>query len=414
MGSVVQKRTKQIAWLFLLIYCTSYVMRINFAVMLVRVCSDMALGKSDLAIVVTALTVAYGVGQIASGFIGDKIKPQYLLTGGLILAVICNVAMFFCQTVPVMTVAWAVNGLAHAMLWPPMVRMISAYVPSDDYGYTTVRASWGSSIGTILMYLICPILLSFMGWRTIILCCAGMGAIVLVIWLALSPKLFGDEHLLIKVEKVAASDGKKASALSIPRFVIFPIVFIMLGIVLQGMMRDGVTTWMPSFLLETFNLPEDMSIMATVILAVFSMISFWLVDKLYVLMRRREVACAAVVFGIATVSAAALYVLNKFTSSVVGSMLLMAVLVGCMHGVNFLLIVVVPKNFAKYGKVSTMSGILNSCTYVGAAIATSGFAALAEATNSWTPTLFVWIMICLAGVAVCAIAMPSWKKFQDR
>ena len=188
----------------------------------------------------------------------------------------------------------------------------------------------------------------------------------------------------------------------------------MLGIVLQGMMRDGVTTWMPSFLLETFNLPEDMSIMATVILAVFSMVSFWAVDKLYVWMRRREVACAAVVFGIATVSAAALYVLNKFTSSVVGSMLLMAVLVGCMHGVNFLLIVVVPKNFAKYGKVSTMSGILNSCTYVGAAIATTGFAALAEATNSWTPTLFVWIMICLAGVAVCAIAMPSWKKFQDQ
>ena len=93
-------------------------------------------------------------------------------------------------------------------------------------------------------------------------------------------------------------------------------------------------------------------------------------------------------------------------------MLLMAVIVGCMHGVNLMLIAIVPKSFAKYGKVSTMSGVLNSCTYIGAAAATSGFAALAEATNSWTPTLFVWILICLVGTLACIIAAPLWRKFK--
>ena len=407
----IAKRTKQIAWLFLLMYFASYVMRINFAVMMVRICSDLDATKSDLAIVVTALTIAYGVGQIISGFIGDKIKPQYLLTGGLALAIVCNVAIFFADSIPVMTVIWAINGMAHAMLWPPIVRMISTYVPSEEYSYASVRVSWGSSIATIVLYLLCPLLLSFMSWRAIILSCAGVGAAVFAVWLIASPKLFTEETLLVRAETRGA-DGKKTASLPIPRIAILPVIFIFIGIIFQGMMRDGVTNWMPSFLLETFGLPEDSSILATVILAVFSIFSFWVFDLVYRKLINNEVLCGGVIFGVAMVSAAALYIVNKFTSSVVVSMLLMAVIVGCMHGVNLMLIAIVPKSFAKYGKVSTMSGVLNSCTYIGAAAATSGFAALAEATNSWTPTLFVWILICLVGTLACVIAAPLWKKFK--
>ena len=412
MGSAIQKRTKQIAWLFLLMYFASYVMRINFAVMMVRICSDMSATKSDLAIVVTALTVAFGMGQVISGFIGDKIKPQYLLTGGLALAIVCNVAIFFASTIPVMTVVWAINGLAHAMLWPPIVRMISTYVPFDEYSYASVRVSWGSSIATIILYLFCPLLLSFMSWRAIILACAGIGAVIMVVWLIASPKLFCEENLLVRTEQKTTESGK-TRGMPIPAVAIFPIVFIIIGIIFQGMMRDGVTNWMPSFLLETFGLPEDSSILATVILAVFSIFSFWVFDVLYRKLINNEVLCGGVIFGMALVSATALYFVNVFTSSVLISMLLMAVIVGCMHGINLMLIAIVPKSFAKYGKVSTMSGLLNSCTYIGAAAATSGFAAIAEATNSWTPTLFVWIIICAVGTAACMIAAPSWKKFQN-
>ena len=392
-------------------YFASYVMRINFAVMMVRICSDMSVGKSDLAIVVTALTIAYGVGQVISGFVGDKIKPQYLLTGGLALAIVCNVAIFFAGTISVMTVIWAINGLAHAMLWPPIVRMISTYVPSEEYSYASVRVSWGSSIATIVLYLLCPLCLSFMSWRAIILACAGIGAAIMVVWLIASPKLFCEENLLVRVEK-KSEDGGKTRGMPIPGIAIFPVIFIIIGIVFQGMMRDGVTNWMPSFLLETFGLPEDSSILATVILAVFSIFSFWVFDVLYRKLITNEVLCGGVIFGIALVSATALYFVNVFTSSVLVSMLLMAVIVGCMHGVNLMLIAIVPKSFAKYGKVSTMSGLLNSCTYIGAAAATSGFAALAEATNSWTPTLFVWIIICLVGTVACIVAAPAWRKFQ--
>lgn len=394
-------------------YFASYVMRINFAVMTVKVCSEMAIAKDALSVVTATLAVTYGIGQLISGYVGDKIKPQYLLTGGLALAIVCNVAMFFCNTIETMTVVWAINGVAHAMLWPPIVRLISTYVPSEQYSYASVRVSWGSSIATIVLYLLCPMLLSFMSWRAIILACAGIGAAIMAVWLIASPKLFCEENLLVRVEKKSGSGGKTLG-MSIPKIVIFPVIFIVIGIIFQGMMRDGVTNWMPSYLHETYGLPEDTSILYTVILAVFSIFSFWVFDVIYRKLIKNEVLCGGVIFGVAMVSAAALYIVNKFTSSVVVSMLLMAVIVGCMHGVNLMLIAIVPKSFAKYGKVSTMSGVLNSCTYIGAAAATSGFAALAEATNSWTPTLFVWIIICVVGTLACLVAAPMWKKFQEK
>ena len=145
----IRKRAKQICWLLTLIYFASYVTRINFAVMMVKICSEMQVEKTALAGIVTALTVAYGTGQIISGYIGDKIHPQYIITFGLVLTSACNIAMSSCTAIPLMTAVWGINGFAQAMLWPPVVRLMSTYLNDVEYGYGAVRVSWGSSFATI-------------------------------------------------------------------------------------------------------------------------------------------------------------------------------------------------------------------------------------------------------------------------
>ncbi|MBQ9131640.1 MAG: MFS transporter, partial [Clostridia bacterium] len=107
----------------------------------------------------------------------------------------------------------------------------------------------------------------------------------------------------------------------------------------------------------------------------------------------------------------ALYLLNLASASVAISMLLMALIVACMHGINLMLITVVPKRFVKSGKVATYSGLLNACTYIGASISTYGFAALAESFG-WNFTILTWVLVSLAGVAVCLGATPFWKRFR--
>jgi OPA family glycerol-3-phosphate transporter-like MFS transporter len=158
-------------------------------------------------------------------------------------------------------------------------------------------------------------------------------------------------------------------------------------------------------------MPAENAIFATVILAIFSMISYSLFDALHRKVFPNEIVCAAAIFGGAALCGAILYVINLFASTVITSMLLMALIVACTHGVNMMLISIVPKRFAKSGKVSTFSGLLNAGTYVGAAIATPVFALIAE-NYSWNTNVLVWGVLAAVGTAVCLAVMPLWKKFR--
>ena len=194
----------------------------------------------------------------------------------------------------------------------------------------------------------------------------------------------------------------------------FFLALIMPGIMLQGMLRDGVTNWMPSFLLETFGLSEENSIVSTVILAIFTMISYSAFGALQKRFFKNEVTCAAAIFGASALICAVLFAINLLApnTALVPSLVLMALTVAAMHGVNLMLIAIVPRRFAVFGKVSTYSGILNASTYVGAALSTYGFAALAERFD-WNFTILTWVAISFVGAAVCFFGARIWQRHLD-
>ena len=407
MTSKVKGRVKAIAWLLCLAYFASYVMRINLSVVIVEVYTSLGKTKDDVAVILTALTIAYGLGQILCGVLGDKIKPRLMLTIGFGIAIACNITMFFVsESIIAMTIIWGINGLGHAMFWPPIVKLMAQHLTDAEYSYASVRVTWGSSFATILLYLSCPFMLFIMSWRTIMLICAIVGAIIMALWIILYPKLFGGERSMLDDLKAPKEKGVKP-----PKYVFLPLILIMIAIVMQGALRDGVTAWMPAYLVEEFSIPSKWSILITVVLAIFSMISFTVFDYINRRFFKNEVLSAAMIFVIATASAGLLYLTNHFNIAVL-SILLMSILVACMHGTNLMLIAIAPKRFKRSGKVSTYSGIMNACTYVGAAISTYGFAALATAFG-WGVTIIVWVGVALLGALLCFIAYPKWKKMRN-
>lgn len=403
----VQPRVRAIAWLLSLAYFASYVMRINFSVVIVEVCQDLGKEKDEIAFILTALTITYGLGQILCGVLGDKIKPRVMLTGGLALAIACNIAMFFTtHNVVLMAVIWGINGFAHSMFWPPIVKLMAMHLNEVEYSYASVRVTWGSSIATILLYLTCPFLLFIMRWNTIMLLCALIGTVIMVAWIILCPKLFKETN-----EEKRSLVSKETNAIKPPKYIFFPLALVMLAIIMQGALRDGVTAWMPSYLVDTFSIPTKWSILITVVLAIFSMISFTVFDYINRRFFNNEVLCAGFIFGLATISSIALFVSNLIGIAI-PSIILMSILVACMHGTNLMLIAIAPKRFKKSGKVSTYSGIMNACTYVGAAISTYAFAAIATA-HGWGVTIGIWIGVAFIGCALCFIALPKWRKFKN-
>ena len=404
MTSKVKGRVKAIAWLLCLVYFASYVMRINLSVMISEVYTSLGKTKDDVAIILTALTITYGLGQIFCGVLGDKLKPRLILTIGFAIAISCNIAMFFAKSIVLMTIIWAINGLGHAMFWPPIVKLMAQNLTEAEYSYASVRVTWGSSFATILLYLGCFFMLFIMDWRTIMLICAIVGAIIMALWIILCPKLFGGEKNMLDDLKAPKEKGIKP-----PKYVFLPLVLIMIAIIMQGALRDGVTAWMPSYLIDEFSIPSNWSILITVVLAIFSMISFTVFDYMNTRFFKNEIM-PMIEATIATLSI--LLFITNLLGIAIPSILLMATLVACMHGINLMLIAFAPKRFKRSGKVSTYSGVMNACTYIGAAISTYGFAKISE-LHGWGITIIIWIGVSLIGCILCAVALPKWKKFKN-
>jgi OPA family glycerol-3-phosphate transporter-like MFS transporter len=185
------------------------------------------------------------------------------------------------------------------------------------------------------------------------------------------------------------------------------LIPIFITITLQGTLRDGIQTWLPSLVNEKFGLSESSSVLSTAVLPVLSMVSVIISNTIYHKIKN-ELKTAAIMFGIAFIATVPMGLGLKIPAIV--TIVSAAMISGCMHGVNHMLISLIPKNFSKYGMVSTFSGILNAFTYVGASISSYGFAAIAD-NIGWNAVLVSWCIVALLGTAICVFKIKGWTKF---
>ena len=388
-----------VAYLLMFAYVISYVTRINYSAVLVEMVATTSFTKTALSVALTGNFIAYGTGQIISGFIGDKMQPKNLAFAGLGLSVLMNIAIPFCANPTWMAVFWSINGFAQAMIWPPMVRLMVNIFEGDEYRKASVKVSYGSSIGTVAVFLMAPLLISLWGWKSVFFVSAFFGVIMSVVWILLCPKVKSENNPEKSVEKAEKSAFKMD----------FVFILIMFAIVLQGALRDGVTTWTPTYIDDMFKLGSALAILTSVVLPIFSMFCHGFGGWLYYKVLKSPILASGMFFALGTFAAFLLFVTNG--ASVVVSIICIALLVGAMHGVNLMLICMVPSFYKKTGKISLISGLLNACTYVGSSISTYGVALLTDGAG-WSVTVLVWTVISFLGALVCAMLIPLWNKKQ--
>ena len=392
------------------VYFCSYLTRLGYAAVMVEMISSEGFTRAGASTAVTALFIAYGAGQIISGYLGDRLAPQKMIFCGLLVSSGMNLLIPLCPTTGLMTLVWMVNGFAQSMMWPPLVRIMAELLSEEDYKIAATRVNWGSSMGTIVIYLLAPVCITLSGWRLLFRFTAAIATLVAFIWIRsygpLRARLLeGVEKKTVRVGVVHAQAEKKLDGSA---FTLLGIM--MIAIVMQGSLRDGITTWMPSFIAESFDLGNSISILTSVALPIFTIcvlqITAWLNKKIF----PNELRCASVIFGTGAIAMIILKTLGG--SSFALSVAMLTVGAGCMHGVNQILICTVPKFFENTGKISLISGVLNSCTYVGSALSTYGLALVTD-TFGWDATLVIWCVAAVIGTACCILNIKRWKKYVE-
>ena len=396
---------KQFGLFLMFTYMVSYITRINFGAVIAEMVVSTGFSKSELSMSVTGAFITYGIGQIVTGWLGDRFQPKNLLMLGLAVTTLTNLILPFCPNPWVMMGIWCVNGFAQAFMWPPMVRLLANLLNEEEYKRTTLIVTWGGSIGTIVIYLVSSLFVTVADWRFVFWFASLCGAVMMPIWYSLCPTL-SREAPAAKAEK--ATDAPVASRKGLVVLMLSPLMIgIMISIILQGSLRDGITTWMPTFISETYELGSSIAILTGVLLPLFSILCSKITEYVYEKRLKNPLTCSAVVFGIGALSALLLFFLNGVNAA--ASVGLTALLTGCMHGVNLVLICMVPAFFRNSGHISLISGILNTCTYVGSALSTYGITLLTD-NFGWTVTVGVWFAFAAAGTAICLLLIPAWRK----
>lgn len=303
-----------------------------------------------------------------------------------------------------MCVVWAFNGFAQSFMWPPMVKIMSSAMNLDDYNKGCVVVTWGSTIATILIYLVSPLIISLAGWRAVFFVYSAIAIVISSVWYAKITAIEKKCEIVYPMHQKSKSGKKMSIKVSIPVFVI-----VMLAIMLQGSLRDGVTTWVPTFVSEAFNLGSEISILSSVIIPLFSLASLQLTSVIYNKLGKKPFMSAALFFICAVVCAVVLAFFHD--ASVILTVMMSAVIVACMHGINLILVCFLPAALADDENVSTLSGALNFMTYVGSAASTYGFALLSE-NFGWDGTVASWLAITVLGTTACVVCNIATKKIK--
>ncbi|MBO5070166.1 MAG: MFS transporter [Roseburia sp.] len=418
-----KKKVNSAIMLFMTAYMVSYLTRINFGAVLTEIIADTGLSKTALSAAVTGSFITYGAGQVISGFFGDRFQPKKLVLCGLLLSCCMNLLIPLCSSPLLMAAVWCVNGFAQAFMWPPIVRLMVYLFTDEDYKRASYMVSWGAAFGTIIIYLMAPVLIIISGWRSVFLFSALCGIIMCIIWQKKCYTLDENEashktghrnapsikHTGRKIANAAISDYNEAAngTFEKKKTVVLLFSVIMLIIILQGSLRDGVTTWMPSYISETYALGSAVSILTGVVLPIFHIICNRFALAVYKKAPSSPLLCAGIFFGTGAIATIALIFLTG--NNAFGSVLSTALLTGCMHGVNLMMTCMVPPYFKEGGNVSLVSGVLNAGTYIGSAISTYGIALISQHAG-WSVTIIVWFFIALFGSILCFLGLPVWKK----
>lgn len=401
---------KGIVTLCTIAYFASYFSRKTFAVVMVEMLEKGAIDRGVAGMVGTALFVFYGLGQLISGYLGDKISPKYLMFSGLMVSAVCNLLLPLCENQYLMIPIWAVNGFAQALLWPPIVRILSDNLSHEKYVTANLIVTCGAHVSTIILYIYAPICISFMSWESVFFTSTVFCVVVGVIFLiAMS--------FIVSKEKEKAELNTPDNAMSKePLFGVFKrsgVLMIFVCIIAMGFLRDGIESWLPTLYSEAFGRDSSESILVSVALPIFSIISLFVVRIIHKgKVFNNEARGAGILFAISVVLCIPLSILISLESTAcrILCLLLAGLVCACMHSCNFLLISCVPGRLAKTGRASTVGGFCNACTYIGAAGSMYGIALVSKYLG-WSATVLFWIGICALGVIFAMLAFKKYTKF---
>ncbi|HEY7387343.1 MAG TPA: MFS transporter [Bryobacteraceae bacterium] len=179
--AVSVERASRTRWfvLFLmsLMYLICYMDRSNISVAQPEIAKAFGLSKTSMALVLSAFTWAYAIGQIPAGWLGDRLGPKKVLTGIMSWWSVAAMMTGAAAGLGSMFASRFLLGLGEAGAFPVATRGMQLWFPRSERGRIQGTTHFFSRLAVAVTPFVAGSIILVLGWRAIFYIFGSLGLI---------------------------------------------------------------------------------------------------------------------------------------------------------------------------------------------------------------------------------------------
>lgn len=395
-----------LAWL---LYTICYLGKVNYSANITQIIDYYGVTKDQAGMAPSFFFFAYGVGQVINGLFCKRYNIKWMVFGGMALSAAVNlvVPLLPREQFDLIKWLWMVNGIALSVLWPTLIRMLAEALPRRALSRSSIYMGTTVGLGTLIIYGLSAVFAVFDNFKLAFYTAAFAGTAVAVLWLCSYNKAIGlakaereasDEPAAVPVEAKGAPGHLDAAEHRLIHTTIAVLCFMAIGI---NLIKDGLTTWVPSIMKESYGFDDSLSILLTLTLpitAIFgNLLALWMHKKVPDYVNH----CGIVMLAMGVLLVGLIASLDISWVLLLAGMIVVGYLAASLNSLNTSIFPMFMRDKVNSG---LMAGLLNGFCYVGSTISSYGLGAVAERFNSWTAVF--WVLF-----GFCAVAMAAWALY---
>ncbi len=379
-----------------LVYTMAYLGRYSYNSNISLIMDDFGINHAGAGLVTTCFFFAYGIGQVVNGLMCRRYNKKYLFPIVLFISSALNLLVL---VVPFGCIKymWLLNGFLQSCLWSSIINILGRNLDSNHLNRALLLMSTTATIGTAITYGSSAFFVWLGNYRLIFLFAPVVMSVIGVLWLL----IFRDKQEET-VEEKEENKGKGSV-----KSVLYIFVALAFFAVVDNLVKDGLSTWVPAILTEEYGLKDEVSILSSIVLPVLGTFGAIVALNLNKIIKN-FVSLSTVLFAMAAVI---IFIIMNLGESGAWIMVVCFGVVMCMmHGINNVITSIAPLKMRDKAEPGKLAGILNGCCYMGSTISSYGLGAIAD-RGGWQYVFLLLVSLC--GLCVLVGIVFSFVKRSD-
>jgi OPA family glycerol-3-phosphate transporter-like MFS transporter len=309
----------------------------------------------------------------------------------LIISGLMNILVGFCNNFTLIKYCWLINGGVLAILYPSLVRVLSENLDKKDLAKAVIAMGTTVATGTFLVYALSALFVAVSSYVITFVLAGILLPLIAIIWFVSYPKLIQEK---VEISQEIEQENKVKQSSKIGALWI-PIIVLALFAIVDNFVKDGLTTWVPMILKETYSLPDYVSILLTIVLPILAIfgtsVAVFINKKVkdFVMLSTLLLLGSAIFIGVVILCLpTGLFAVTVISFGIVSCL---------MAGVNNVITSMAPLYWKDKVNAGLLAGVLNGFCYLGSTISAYGLGAVADA-GGWN--VVFWLLYAILVVAV--------------